>query len=148
MEEKRFIGMTPNVVFGITWLLFPFGIVALAVDHDKMTKNDKQQIVSAFVLKALSAIISIIFSIVDAIIVASTNGSVTWVPLLGLVFYVPIFVFWLISMIQAFRGIEFHCPSAWSIAGGFVHEGNADQAETKEEPKAEEPKAEEENKEE
>ncbi|RIA78132.1 hypothetical protein EI71_00444 [Anaeroplasma bactoclasticum] len=148
MEEKRFIGMTPNVVFGLTWLLFPFGIVALAVDHDKMTKNDKQQIVSAFVLEALSAIISIIFSIVDAIIVASTNGAVTWVPLLGLVFYVPIFVFWLISMIQAFRGIEFHCPIAWSIAGGFVHEGKADQAETKEEPKAEEPKAEEENKEE
>jgi uncharacterized membrane protein len=148
MEEKRFIGMTPNVFFGITWLLFPFGIVALAIVHDKMTKNDKQQIVSAFVLEAIAAIISIIFSIVDAIIVASTNGSVTWVPLLGLVFYVPIIFFWLISMIQAFRGIEFHCPIAWSIAGGFVHEGNADRADTKEEPKAEEPKAEEQNKEE
>ena len=31
MEEKKFIGMTPNVVFGLTWILFPFGIVALAI---------------------------------------------------------------------------------------------------------------------
>ena len=62
MEEKTFIGMKPSVVFGLTWILFPFGIVALAVDHKKMTKNDKQQIVSAFVFAGLLSIFSIVMS--------------------------------------------------------------------------------------
>lgn len=132
MEEKKFIGMTPNVVFGLTWILFPFGIVALAVDHDKMTKNDKQQIVSAFVLDGITMILSIIISIIEGILIAAT-GTDIW-NLFGLILIVP-FVFWLIAMIQAFRGIEYHCPLAWSIAGAFVHDGPADK---KEEVKAEE----------
>lgn len=132
MEEKKFIGMTPNVVFGLTWILFPFGIVALAVDHDKMTKNDKQQIVSAFVLDGITMILSIIISIIEGILIAATGNDI-W-NLFGLILIVP-FVFWLIAMIQAFRGIEYHCPLAWSIAGAFVHDGPADK---KEEVKAEE----------
>ncbi len=132
MEEKKFIGMTPNVVFGLTWILFPFGIVALAVDHDKMTKNDKQQIVSAFVLDGITMILSIVISIIEGILIAAT-GTDIW-NLFGLILIVP-FVFWLIAMIQAFRGIEYHCPLAWSIAGAFVHDGPADK---KEEVKAEE----------
>ena len=132
MEEKKFIGMTPNVVFGLTWILFPFGIVALAVDHDKMTKNDKQQIVSAFVLDGITMILSIIISVIETILISATGNDI-W-NLLGLILIVP-FVFWLIAMIQAFRGIEYHCPLAWSIAGAFVHDGPADK---KEEVKAEE----------
>lgn len=132
MEEKKFIGMTPNVVFGLTWILFPFGIVALAVDHDKMTKNDKQQIVSAFVLDGITMILSIVISIIESILIAATENDI-W-NLFGLILIVP-FVFWLIAMIQAFRGVEYHCPLAWSIAGAFVHDGPADK---KEEVKAEE----------
>ena len=132
MEEKKFIGMTPNVVFGLTWILFPFGIVALAVDHDKMTKNDKQQIVSAFVFDGISMILSIVISIIESILIAATGNDI-W-NLFTLIFIVP-FVFWLIAMIQAFRGVEYHCPLAWSIAGAFVHDGPADK---KEEVKAEE----------
>ena len=132
MEEKKFIGMTPNVVFGLTWILFPFGIVALAVDHDKMTKNDKQQIVSAFVMDGLTMILSIIISVIEGILIGATGNDI-W-NLFSLILIVP-FVFWLIAMIQAFRGIEYHCPLAWSIAGAFVHDGPADK---KEEVKAEE----------
>ena len=132
MEEKKFIGMTPNVVFGLTWILFPFGIVALAVDHDKMTKNDKQQIVSAFVMDGLTMILSIIISVIETILISATGNDI-W-NLLGLILIVP-FVFWLIAMIQAFRGVEYHCPLAWSIAGAFVHDGPADK---KEEVKVEE----------
>lgn len=136
MEEKKFIGMTPNVVFGLTWILFPFGIVALAVDHDKMTKNDKQQIVSAFVMDGLTMILSIIISVIETILISATGNDI-W-NLLGLILIVP-FVFWLIAMIQAFRGIEYHCPLAWSIAGAFVHDGPADKKEevkTEEKPEA------------
>ena len=132
MEEKKFIGMTPNVVFGLTWILFPFGIVALAVDHDKMTKKDKQQIVSAFVLDGITMILSIILSIVEGILIGLTGNDI-W-NLFNLILIVP-FVFWLIAMIQAFRGVEYHCPLAWNIAGSFVHDGPADK---KEEEKAEE----------
>ena len=132
MEEKKFIGMTPNVVFGLTWILFPFGIVALAVDHDKMTKKDKQQIVSAFVLDGITMILSVILSIVEGILIGLTGNDI-W-NLFNLILIVP-FVFWLIAMIQAFRGIEYHCPLAWNIAGSFVHDGPADK---KEEEKAEE----------
>ena len=83
MEEKKFIGMTPNVVFGLTWILFPFGIVALAVDHDKMTKNDKQQIVSAFVMDGLTMILSIIISVIEGILIGATGNDI-W-NLLGFV---------------------------------------------------------------
>ena len=136
MEEKKFIGMTPNVVFGLTWILFPFGIVALAVDHDKMTKNDKQQIVSAFVMDGLTMILSIIISVIETILISATGNDI-W-NLFGLILIVP-FVFWLIAMIQAFRGIEYHCPLAWSIAGAFVHDGPVDKKEevkTEEKPEA------------
>ena len=146
MEEKKFIGMTPNVVFGLTWILFPFGIVALAVDHDKMTKNDKQQIVSAFVLDGITMILSIIISIIEGILIAATGNDI-W-NLFGLILIVP-FVFWLIAMIQAFRGIEYHCPLAWSIAGAFVHDGPADKKEevkTEEKPEATEEASKEEEK--
>ena len=132
MEEKKFIGMTPNVVFGLTWILFPFGIVALAVDHDKMTKKDKQQIVSAFVLDGITMILSIILSIVEGILIGLTGNDI-W-NLFNLILIVP-FVFWLIAMIQAFRGVEYHCPLAWNIAGSFVHDGPENK---KEEEKAEE----------
>lgn len=132
MEEKKFIGMAPNVVFGLTWILFPFGIVALAVDHDKMTKKDKQQIVSAFVLDGITMILSIILSIVEGILIGLTGNDI-W-NLFNLILIVP-FVFWLIAMIQAFRGVEYHCPLAWNIAGSFVHDGPADK---QEEEKAEE----------
>ena len=132
MEEKKFIGMTPNVVFGLTWILFPFGIVALAIDHDKMTKKDKQQIVSAFVLDGITMILSIILSIVEGILIGLTGNDI-W-NLFNLILIVP-FVFSLIAMIQAFRGVEYHCPLAWNIAGSFVHDGPADK---KEEEKAEE----------
>ena len=126
MEEKKFIGMTPNVVFGLTWILFPFGIVALAVDHDKMTKKDKQQIVSAFVLDGITMILSIVLSIVEGILIGITDNTI-W-NLFNLILIVP-FVFWLIAMIQAFRGVEYHCPLAWNIAGSFVHDGPADKKE-------------------
>lgn len=132
MEEKKFIGMTPNVVFGLTWILFPFGIVALAIDHDKMTKKDKQQIVSAFVLDSITMILSVILSIVEGILIGITENTI-W-NIFNLILIVP-FVFCLIAMIQAFRGVEYHCPLAWNIAGAFVHDGKADK---KEEVKAEE----------
>lgn len=132
MEEKKFIGMAPNVVFGLTWILFPFGIVALAVDHDKMTKKDKQQIVSAFVLDGITMILSVILSIVEGILIGITDNTI-W-NLFNLILIVP-FVFWLIAMIQAFRGVEYHCPLAWNIAGAFVHDGPENK---KEEVKAEE----------
>ena len=132
MEEKKFIGMTPNVVFGLTWILFPFGIVALAIDHDKMTKKDKQQIVSAFVLDGITMILSVILSIVEGVLIGLTANDI-W-NLFNLILIVP-FVFWLIAMIQAFRGVEYHCPLAWNIAGSFVHDGPADK---QEEVKAEE----------
>lgn len=146
MEEKKFLGMRPNVVFGLTWLVFPFGIVALAVDHSKMDKNDKQQIVSAFVLDGIWTILSIIVSIVDSVLRASTDGaSSSWFWIVTLVVHIPLFVFWLIAMIQAFRGIEYHCPIAWGIAGCFLGDDKKEEAkpaeakaeEVKEEPKEE-----------
>ena len=136
MEEKTFIGMKPSVVFGLTWILFPFGIVALAVDHKKMTKNDKQQIVSAFVM-----------SIIDSVLTASTNGNVWWFDLIGLPIYIVAFVFWLISMIKAFKGEDYHCPIAWALAGTFLKD-DAKEAEAKPEEVTEEAPKEDEAKEE
>lgn len=147
MEEKTFIGMKPSVVFGLTWILFPFGIVALAVDHAKMTKNDKQQIVSAFVFDGLLTIFSIVMSIIDSVLTATTNGNVWWFDLIGLPIYIVAFVFWLISMIKAFKGDDYHCPIAWALAGAFLKD-DAKEAEAKPEEVTEEAPKEEEAKEE
>ena len=128
MEEKTFIGMRSNVVFGLTWILFPFGIVALAVDHAKMAKNDKQQIVSAFVFEGILSIFAIIMSIIDSIVVAASNGNIWWISLLGLPVYIVAFIFWLIAMIKAFKGEDYHCPIAWGLAGAFIKDGAQDSA--------------------
>ena len=58
MEDKKIIGMKFNVLMGLHWILFPFGIVALAVDHDKMTRDEKLQIVQVFIFDAIGTIFS------------------------------------------------------------------------------------------
>ena len=82
-------------------------------------------------------------SIIDSVLTASTNGNVWWFDLIGLPIYIVAFVFWLISMIKAFKGEDYHCPIAWALAGAFLKDDAKPAAETKEEAKPEEAPAEE-----
>lgn len=128
-NDKKFIGMDPNILFGLNWLLFPFGIVALAIDHDKMTTNDKKQIISAFVVDAFMAIVSAIVNIIHSIL---CSFEIYWFTNVGYINIIPC-IFVIIAMIQAFRGIDYHYPLAWNFAGLFVHENaNDKKVETKE----------------
>ena len=53
--------MDKNICLGLSWLLLPIGIVALAVDHDKMYRREKQTWVSTYVVEC----ILIIFNSID-----------------------------------------------------------------------------------
>ena len=147
MEEKKFLGMPKKVCLGLSWLTLVIGIIALAVDHEKMNKEDKKQIVSVFVAFVLFFIFITITGIVQAILHIADVYAVDWL------FTVLDLVAWLclslLPMIFAFVNEDFHCPIAFNIAGNFVKDGEEAKPEAKEEaPKEEAAPAEEEKKEE
>ena len=111
MEEKKYLGMPTNVCFGLTWLCFIFGIVLLAIEHEKMEREDKVEVVSCFVFFGFWIIVSTICSIVFGLLELSWIGSII---MLGL------WVIALVKMILAFMGKEFKLPVAYQIAEGFV----------------------------
>ena len=57
-ENKKYLGMEKNVCFGLSWVLFPFAIVTLAVEKD-LTTEEKRNLVSSIVVAACATIISI-----------------------------------------------------------------------------------------
>ena len=134
MEEKRYLGMPTNAALGLSWVAFPFGIVLLAIEHEKMDKEDKQQVVSCFVLCAMEMIVTTIISIIDSILYQASGA--TWFGYFHLV-EIVFLVFWLIAMIQAFRGVKYHCPLSWGIAGSFVKDTKENPSSKKEETKEE-----------
>ena len=144
MEEKKFLGMPKKVCLGLGWLTLVIAIVGLAVEHQKMTKEEKQQFVAVFVGYVFVAIAVTIFSIVGAI-VAAAGAEIGWL------FSLLNFLAWavmLVCMIFAFINEDFKAPVFYNIAGNFVKDGEGAKEEKAEEPKAEEAPAEEEKKEE
>lgn len=111
MEEKKYLGMTRNVNFGLTWLCFIFGIVLLAIEHEKMDREDKLEIVSCFVCAGLWITVDIICGIVFGIL------GLGWIAsLISAVFY----IFFIVKMIMSFMGKEWKVPCAYQMAEKFV----------------------------
>lgn len=140
MEEKKFLGMPKKVCLGLGWLTLVIAIIALAIDHEKMNKEDKKQFVSVFVGYGFAIIAWTIITIVQAIINAAVG------PDLGWIFTIVGFLVWcvlLVCMIFAFINEDFKAPVFYDIAGNFVKdEGEAKAEEQKEEAPAEEKKEE------
>ncbi len=129
-EEKKYLGMPKNVCFGLSWVLFPFAIVTLAVEKE-LTVEEKKNLVSSLIVAALYIIIGIVSGIISGICVAAGIYNFSWI--ISLLFICP-FVLWLIGLIKNFKGDEWKCPVVYDIACKFVKD------EAKEEPKEEEPK--------
>lgn len=111
MEEKKYLGMPRNVNFGLTWLCFIFGIVLLAIEHEKMDREDKVEVVSCFVFMGFYIIVTTICSIVFGLL------ELGWITtIIGLVLYVIAIV----KMILAFVGKEWKLPVAYQMAEKFV----------------------------
>lgn len=140
MEEKKFLGMPKKVCLGLGWLTLVIAIIALAIDHEKMNKDEKKQFVSVFVGYGFAIIAWTIITIVQAIITAAVG------PDLGWIFTIVGFLVWcvlLVCMIFAFINEDFKAPVFYDIAANFVKdEGEAKAEEQKEEAPAEEKKEE------
>ena len=133
MEEKKFLGMPKKVCLGLGWLTLVIAIVGLAVEHQKMTKEEKQQFVSVFVGYVFVAIAVTIFSIVGAI-VAAAGAEIGWL------FSLLNFLAWavmLVCMIFAFINEDFKAPVFYNIAGNFVKDGEEPKEEKAAEPSEE-----------
>ena len=111
MEEKKYLGMPRNVNFGLTWLCFIFGIVLLAIEHEKMDREDKVEVVSCFVFFGfyiiVMTIVSIVFGLLGLPVVSTIISLVLWVVAL-------------VKMILAFCSKEWKLPVAYQLAEKFV----------------------------
>ena len=111
MEEKKYLGMPRNVNFGLTWLCFIFGIVLLAIEHEKMDREDKVEVVSCFVYMGFCMIVSIVFGIVFGLLqlgwISTIISTLLWVVAL-------------VKMILAFCSKEWKLPVAYQLAEKFV----------------------------
>lgn len=111
MEEKKYLGMPRNVNFGLTWLCFIFGIVLLAIEHEKMDREDKVEVVSCFVFFGFYIIVTTICSIVFGLL------GLGWITtIIGL----ALWVIALVKMILAFCSKEWKLPIAYQMAEKFV----------------------------
>ena len=131
MEEKKVLGMPKKVCLGLSWLTLVLGIVALAVEHEKMEKEEKKQFVAVFVGYGFAFIAWTIISIVQ-IIINHTVG-----PELGWIFSIVGFLVWcvlLVCMIFAFVREDFKAPVFYNIAGNFVKDGEVAKEEKAEKP--------------
>ena len=144
MEEKKFLGMPKKVCLGLGWLTLVIAIVGLAVDYEKMSKEDKRQFVSVFVGYGFLAIFVTIVTIISAITGAIIGGEAY--AKIGWIFTLINFLGWavmLVCMIFAFTNEDFQAPVFYNIATNFVKDENeastvdAEVVEEKEEPKEE-----------
>ena len=124
MEDKKILGMKFNVLMGLHWIVFPLGIVALAVDHDKMTRDEKLQIVQVFIFDAIGTIFSTAAAILSTVF--------AFVPVLNIIFLITeaaiglfFFILFLIYMINAFMGNLYEVPVCYNMAKSFVKEDNS-----------------------
>lgn len=151
MNEKTYLGMKKNVCFGLSWLFFPLGIVTLCVERANLSKEERQHLISIFVLEGIAIVVSTFFSILTSIIYAVSG----WAQggLIGLPFELFLTVIMIIAMVKAFMGNYWNIPVVFPLAGKFVkdlpQDNAAPAAETEvvdapvaEEAPAEEPKAE------
>ena len=117
MEEKKILGMPKKVCLGLGWLTLVLAIVGLAVDHEKMNKDEKKQFVSVFVGYGFAFIAWTIISIVQAIINAAVGPELGWIfTIVGILVWCVM----LVCMIFAFLNEDFKAPVFYSIAGNFV----------------------------
>lgn len=146
MEEKKYLGMPKNVCFGLSWLFFPLGIVTLCVERANLTKEERQHLISIFVLEGVTMVVSIFFSILSAIIYATSGWAQG--DLIGLPFELFFLVIAIIAIVKAFMGKYWNIPVVYPLAAKFVHDlpsdaPKAEEAQVVEEaPAAEETKAE------
>lgn len=134
-ENKQYLGMEKNVCFGLSWVLFPFAIVTLAVEKE-LTLEEKRSLVSSIVVAAIATIISTIVSIISSICRVAEIYDFGWtVGILGLI---P-FIFWLIGFIKNFKGdFDWKCPLAYNIACCFVKGDDKEEKKEEKEEKTEE----------
>ena len=115
MEEKKYLGMPRNVNFGLTWLCFIFGIVLLAIEHEKMDREDKVEVVSCFVFFGFYIIVMTIVSIVFGIVFGLLQLG--WI---STIISILLWVVALVKMILAFCSKEWKLPVAYQLAEKFV----------------------------
>ena len=118
MEQKKLLGMPTNVAFGLTWLCFIFGIVLLAIEHEKMEREEKLEVVSCFVLVGFDIIISVVIAILGAIL--SLVELQVIANVISIVVSLAFFALFIVKMILAFMGKEWKVPVAYSMAEKFV----------------------------
>ncbi|MCQ2773083.1 MAG: hypothetical protein MJ238_07440 [Bacilli bacterium] len=134
MEEKKYLGMPKNVCFGLSWLFFPLGIVTLCVERANLTKEERQHLISIFVLEGVAMVASFFFSIFFSILGAIIYETTGWAQghLIGLPFELFFPVIAIIASVKAFMGKYWNIPVVYPLAAKFVHDLPSDA------PKAEE----------
>ena len=108
MNDKKILGLNINIALGLSWLILPFGIVALAVDHEKMDEKEKQTWVSTYVVEGALITYN---SIVSSLALISSFFSLLWL------ICIPVIVFLVIAIVKAFKGEDYEFPIAYSFAG-------------------------------
>ena len=99
METKKLLNgsLDKNVVMGLSWLIWIFGLVSLILDFKVLDLEEKRELVSVLVAWAVGM-------------------------LLGVTVIVPIvvFVFAVIAAVNAFQGKSFKVPGAYHIAAAII----------------------------
>lgn len=109
--EKTFLGMKKNIDLGLSWLLFPFAIVTLAIENEKLTKEEKAEFICPLIVAGVGTILSMF----------------SWIPYVGIVFGILgllVFLGSLVIAILFFAGKDFKVPFVFDIANSFVKEDN------------------------
>lgn len=117
MDERKVLGMNKNICLGISWIFFPLGIVALAVSRREMTKEERQEYISIFVLEGLMYILGTVIGILTRI-----------TPILNLLYLIeiPCLIFVIIAIVKSFKNEVYHYPIAFNLAGNFVKDLDSD----------------------
>lgn len=100
--EKKLLGgnLDKNIVMGLSWIVWVFGLVAFIIDFKTLDVEEKREFVSIF-----------------ACVVA---GTVLACTVIGVVVSVVIAVFMIIACVNAFMGKSFKVPGAYHLAAAII----------------------------
>ena len=102
METKKLLGgkLDKNIVMGLSWLVWIFGLVAFIIDFKELDVEEKREFVSIFVCVAVATILAC--------------------TVIGAVVSVVIGVFMIIALVNAFMGKSFKVPGAYHLAAAII----------------------------
>lgn len=117
--EKKFLNMKKNVLLGLSWIFFPFAIVALAVEHKSMDKEDKTEFIQVLVFEVFVGVV-ITFLEILAIIFARVQFLSVIFTILSVVASVLFLICLIMALVKSFKGNHFEVPVVYGIAKKFV----------------------------